>query len=134
MPLQAKTSSARAAGPPNASFSSNATHPQHSNSNKATSLSLKHALQRPCTPWVESTEYDQSSQAHLEPGSVVLVVAPELALELASSQVLLEGVRLVVERPEQGLRVQLLVQPGVLQHGQALVGVGVGQAARWHAL
>ena len=64
---------------------------------------------------------------------MVLVVAPELALELAGSQVLLEGVGLVVEGPEQGLCVQLLVQPGILQHGQALVGVGVWQAAGWHA-
>ncbi len=41
--------------------------------------------------------------AHLEPGAVLLVVAPALALQLARRQVLLERARLVVEAEEQGL-------------------------------
>jgi len=43
-------------------------------------------------------------RAHLEPGAVLLVVPPALALELARRQVLLERARLVVEAEEQGLR------------------------------
>ena len=39
----------------------------------------------------------------LEPGAVLFVVPPALALELARRQVLLEGARLVVEAEEQGL-------------------------------
>ena len=72
-----------------------------------------------------------SSQPHLEPGAVVLVVAPVLALELPSRQVLLEGVGLVVEGPEQGLGVQPLVQRRVVQHRQPLVGVGLREAPWW---
>lgn len=64
----------------------------------------------------------------LEPSSVLLVVAPGLALELPSSQILLVRPRLVVEGVEKGLRLQLLEQLRVLQDGNLAVWIGLGQA------
>ena len=45
---------------------------------------------------------------HLEPGAVVLVVSPTLALEFTCRQVLLEAARLVVEAEKEGFWIQLL--------------------------
>ncbi len=68
--------------------------------------------------------------AHLEPGGVLLVVAPGLAFELACSQVLLVGPRLVVEGEEERLGVQALEEGRVLHHGRLIGGVGGRDAAR----
>ena len=61
---------------------------------------------------------------YLEPSPMLFVVPPGLPLELSGCQVLLVSTRHVVESKEEGLRVQLLKQGGVVQHRQLHLRVG----------
>lgn len=59
----------------------------------------------------------------LEPGLVLLVEAPTLALQCLCSQELLVSALAVVEGVEQCIRLNSAVQSWVVKHGQRLLGV-----------
>lgn len=70
--------------------------------------------------------------ADLEPCPMLFVVAPRLPLEFACCQVLLVCGWLVVERKEEGLRVQALKQGGAVHRSRADAWVALWPGTWWH--